>query len=370
MGAEEQRSRGAEFDRSSAPVHLGSSAFLVGGEAVAIAPKNEPKVRNQVVTPRGSRRLDRTRSRRGSIFDFAKIFSAAATFVRPAAVVVAIVLVIVGYNTLAGSQLFVLRRVTVSDAAPPLSAEIEQMIRRTVGQTKLMEIDLSSLRQKVEAMPRVRGASVARVLPDGIFVRVIERQPAILVRRESEALVWLDEDAVEMGEFSEVKSPNSAAKPGDAPEIPPIAKGFADGNRSQAAIADDRARIAIYKQIEHDFNEGPTPLWNLIDQIDLSFTKDVDIRLARPPVVIHVGSTDFRKRFERALQVLQAIKQGDSELPSRFRVADIVRLIENANNINFIDVAHAERIVVNFATPGARKAVRQESIPDKSPKKK
>jgi hypothetical protein len=278
--------------------------------------------------------------------------------------------VIVGYNTLAGSRLFLLHRVTVSDAGPALGAEIEQMVRRTVGQTRLMEVDLSALRQKVEAMPRVRGASVARVLPDGIFVRVIERQPAILVRRESEGLVWLDEDAVEMGEFSEVKSPNSTAKPGEALEIPPIAKGFAEGNRSQAAIAEDRERIAIYKQIERDFSEGPNPLWNLIDQIDLTFTKDVNIRLARPPVLIHVGSTDFRKRFERALLVLQAIKQGDSELPSRFRVQDIDRLIQNASNINFIDAARSERIVVNFATPGARKAVRQESIPDKSPKKR
>jgi len=217
-----------------------------------------------------------------------------------------------------------------------------------------MEVDLSSLRQKIEAIPRVRTASLARVLPDGIFVRVVERQPAVLVRRESEALVWLDEDAVEMGEFSEVKSSNSKSR--ETPEIPPIAKGFAEGNRSQAALAEDRERIALYKQIEREFNEASSSLWGLIDQIDLTFIKDVNIRLAHPSVLIHVGSTDFRKRFERALQVLQAIKQGDSELPGRFRVQDIDRLIQNASNINFIDAARSERIVVNFATPGAQKA--------------
>ena len=134
--------------------------------------------------------------------------------------------------------------------------------------------------------------------------------------------------------------------------------------------AEDRERIVIYKQIEREFSEGPNPLWNLIDQIDLTFTKDVNMRLAHPPVLIHIGSTDFRKRFERALQVLQAVKQGDSELPSRFRVQDIDRLIQNANNISFIDAAHVDRIVVNIATPGAPKTVRQEAKPDKSPKKK
>ena len=33
-------------------------------------------------------------------------------------------------------------------------------------------------------MPRVRAASVARLLPDGILVKVVERQPAVLVRRD------------------------------------------------------------------------------------------------------------------------------------------------------------------------------------------
>lgn len=336
---------------------------------MGIASKDEPKVRNQVVTPRSSRRLDRTRSRRRSAIDLGRIFSTAATFARPAAGLVALVLGVVGYNALANSKLFLLNRVTISEAGPGLRADIEQMIRRTVGQTRLMDVDLSGLRQKIEARPQVRGATVARVLPDGIFVRVVERQPAVLVRREAETLVWLDEDAVEVGEFPDVKLPGSSSTPEGGSEVPPIAKGFAEGNRSQGALAEDRERIAIYKRIEKEFSEGPNPVWNLIDQIDLSFTKSVNMRLAHPPVLIHIGSTDFRRRFERGLQVLQAVRQRDSESLSRFRVQDIERLIQNADNISFIDAASGDRIVVNIATPGA-KAVRQESIPNKSPKKK
>ena len=327
---------------------------------MALIPKNDPKVRNQQVAPRASRRIDRTRARNRSSIDLRKVFRTAASFAAPAAVLIAIVLAVLGYNALAGSRLFLLHRVIVSDAGPQLQSDIEQMIRRGVATTRLMEVDLPALRQKIEAMPRIRGASVARVLPDGIFVRVIERQPAVLVRRESEGLVWLDEDAVEMGEFSEVKPPNQTSKPGEAPEIPPIAKGFSEGNRSQAAIAEDKERIGIYKQIEREFSEGSNSLWGLIDQIDLTFTKDINVRLAHPSVLIHIGSTDFRKRFERALQVLQAVKQGDSELPNRFRVQDVDRLIQNANNISFIDAARGDRIVVNIATPGAQKSVQQE----------
>lgn len=330
---------------------------------MASTSKNEPRPRSQVVTPRGSRRLDRTRSRSSSAIDLRQIFRFGAAFARPLSILVALVLLVLAYSALASSQLFLLHRVTISDAEPGLRADIEQIIRRTVGQTKLMDVDLSALRQKIETMPRVRGASVARLLPDGVYVKVVERQPAVLVHRDSEALVWLDEDAVEVGDFSDVK-PLSNAKPGAATEIPPIAKGFAEGNRSQGAIAEDRERIAIYKQMEREFSEEPNPVWNLIDQIDLTFPKSVSLRLASPPIQIHIGSTDFRKRFEKALQVLQAVKRGDSELPSRYRVPDIDRLIKNADNISFISAASNERIVVNIATPGAQKTVRQE------PKKK
>jgi len=329
---------------------------------VASTSKNNPGSRNQVVTPRASRRLDKARSRSRRTIDLRQIFRTGASFARPAAGLVAIVLVVLGYNTLASSQLFLLHRVTISDAEPALRTEIEQVIRRTVGQTRLMDVDLQALRQRIEAMPRVRGASVARLLPDGVFVKVVERQPSVLVRRESDSLVWLDEDAVEVGEFSDVRATN--AKQGAGAEIPPVAKGFAEGNRSQGAIAEDRERIAIYKQMEREFNEEPNPVWNLIDQIDLTFPKSVSLRLANPPVQIHIGSTDFRKRFEKALQVLLAVKRGDSELPSRYRVADIDRLIQNADNISFINAASSERIVVNIATPGAPRTVRQE------PKKK
>jgi hypothetical protein len=340
----------------------------VGGDAVAVAQKSEPRARAQVVTPRSSRRINKVRSQRKGGADIGEFLKSAAGFVKPAAFLGAIALLILGYNALASSRLFELNHITVSDVHPALQEEVEQVVRRTVGQAKLLEMDLKTVRQKVEAIPMVRSATVARVLPDGIFVQVVERHRIVLARRESGPqegkLVWLDEDAVEMGEFSSLEK-------GEAPEIPPIVKGFAEGNRSQAAVNEDRERIALYQKIEREFKEGETPVWGLLDQIDLESTKDVNLSMARPHVQVHVGSTDFRKRFERALEILQAIKKGDSELLSRFRVQDIERLIENVNNINFIDATKSERIVVNFATPGAVKpSVQQEAKPKQAPKKK
>ncbi len=289
------------------------------------------------------------------------VLKTVATFARPAAIIAAIVLLFVGYKGLTNSRLFELHRVTVSDASPELRGEIEETVRRAVGQTRLMSVDLDALKKKIEVIPRVRSAIVSRMLPDGIFVRVIERKPAVLVRRESGAVVWLDEDAVEMGEYSDLDIH------GASQQIPPIAKGFAEGNRTLGQLADDRERVALYKKIEEEFSAGPSDLWNSIDQIDLTSTKDVNIQVARSPVAVHVGNTDFRERFRKALQVLEAIRQGDMEMLNRLRVQNIEWLIENRDNINFIDAARPDRIVVTFATPGAPKVARQEAGPKQAP---
>jgi cell division septal protein FtsQ len=323
---------------------------------VAAAQKSEARARAQVVTPRTSRKINRSRSRKSKAgaANIGNAFKSAATLAKPAALLAVVVVMIVAYQALANSQLFEVRAIEVSNAGPALSQDVEQVVRRAVGQTKLLAVDLGAVRHKVEQLPRVSRATVSRVLPDSIHVRVEERKPTVLVRRESGALVWFDADAVEMGEFSELKG-------GEGREIPPIAKGFAEDTRSQAAISENRERITLYKQIEREFSEAPNPVWNLVDEIDLTFTKDVNLRMANPAVTVHIGSKDFRNRFEMALQILGAIQRGDGELLSRFRVADVERLIENADHINFIDAARPDRIVLNFATPGTQNAVRQEA---------
>ena len=275
----------------------------------------------------------------------------ARLFARPAAALAAVVLLVVTYNTVAGSPLFELRRVEVNDIAPSLRSEVEQAARRAVGSSKLLDIDLQSVRQRIESIPRVREARVARALPDALSIDVVERRPAVLVRRKSQAIVWLDEDGVELGEISDIKPEGEAT-------IPPIARGFTEGARTPATQAEDRERIALYKQIESEFKAEPEPVWNLIDEIDLTTTRYVNMRLATPPVTVVVGSKDFRNRFETAVKVIGAIRRGDSELLGRFRIQDPERLINNADNIDFIDTSRSDRIVLNFS--GKDRSVRQE----------
>jgi len=46
----------------------------------------------------------------------------------------------------------------------------------------LLDLDLAALRRRVEALPWVRAASVERALPDRLVVRVLEREPAVLLQ--------------------------------------------------------------------------------------------------------------------------------------------------------------------------------------------
>jgi cell division protein FtsQ len=49
--------------------------------------------------------------------------------------------------------------------------------------TPILDLNLSEIRQKVEALPWVRVASVERSLPDRLIVRIVERRPVALLQQ-------------------------------------------------------------------------------------------------------------------------------------------------------------------------------------------
>ncbi len=326
---------------------------------MAVAQKSDSRVRAQVVAPR-ARRIPKSRARKKGAVQVGKTLKSAALFIKPAMTVALVIAALVGYRAFANSSLFELRRVMVSGAGESLKADIETAVRQVVGQSRLLAVELADIKKRVESVARVKSATVARALPDGIFVSVSERQPSVIARRKSEALVWLDEEGMEIGDYwdASIKTPNPWST--DESYAPPVVKGFSEGPRSQGAAADDRERVELYRRIERELNDGPTSLWSRIDQIDLTYTRDANLHLSDPPVMVHIGDADFRKRLEKALAVLAAATGGDVERLARLGVPEAERLIENANGIHFIDAARGDRIVVNFATPGAHKSVRQE----------
>jgi hypothetical protein len=314
----------------------------VGGEALGVSKRTEPRKRVQVVTPR--RRVVKSRSRKTSSINVAELLRSATSLAKPAAALLALILLIVGYNAMADSSLFDLRRVDVSGVSSDLQPAVRQVVLSTVNQSRLLSINLATIKRRIEDLPRVREASVARLLPDGLYIHTVEREPAVLVRRQSQSMVWLDQDAVEVGEL-DVKHES---------DVPPILKGFAEGNRSPAAVSEDKERIDLFKKIEREFKQSDK-LWDLIDEIDLSLPRRVSIRLKSLLVNIVVGGEDFRNRFERALKILGAAKQGDSGSLGRFGVQDPEQMIQNRDRITFMDTSRPDRIVYSFSSTSKEK---------------
>ncbi|PYP84716.1 MAG: hypothetical protein DMF61_19030 [Blastocatellia bacterium AA13] len=312
----------------------------------------DSKKRSQVVTPR-KRRPKAGASRRSGAMNANYFFASPALLMKIGGVLALILIAFIGYRWLVGSGTFSLHRVRVTGASAGLTAEIEQTVRKASAQTSVADLDLTSLRQKVEALPKVQAASVRRALPDELRIDVTERQPAVLVRRENGNLAWLDSEGIELGDLNSMKIGGSAT-------LPPVARGFSEGARSPAAGADDRDRIAIYKQIEKEFGQDPGAVLDMVDEIDLTYTKDVNLRIAGTAVMVHVGSRDFRNRFETGLAVLDAARRGNEDLLRRYKVPDAASVIKNSDRINYIEAARSDRVVLSFSSPGAEKKDKQD----------
>lgn len=315
------------------------------GLYMAMSQKAEPKARAQTVAPRSGQRVSRpkrTSTNQGGGIDFAAVTDFVRLYAKPLLMVGGAIALLIFYYWFTNSRVFELKGIEISQASQPVRADIEKIVRAAVGQNRLMDVDLAAIRQKISALTRVREATVARILPDKVHVDIVEREPAVLVRRNSGLLVWLDKEGIEIDEFS--------GKQNDRQKIPPTATGFAEGNLTSGAIAENRDRVAIYKKIEQEFTSEDS-LWDLVDEIDLSSPKYVNLQLLNSPVHVVLGNEDFKNRFKVALQVLQSVKERDTEQLSRLRIQDAERLIENAERINFLDASKPSHIVFAFSSP-------------------
>jgi hypothetical protein len=323
------------------------------------------RARAQVVSPRTTQRKLKPRPRTGFSIDLDKVFGFVKAYAKPVGLVCVLICFFIAYKLFINSRLFEVKEVEVAEASPALRADIETVIRHTIGKTRLMEVDLEAIRQKLVTLQKVREAWVARVMPDKIQVRIVERQPAVLVRRSSGNLVWLDADAIELGDFFDAKTAAST-KQDDLNQAPPTATGFNEGpNLSSNAIAENRERVAIYKKVEQQLN-SKNSLWHLVDELDLLNPNYVKVNLvtstviaASPvntPVKVILGNDDFRSRFEKVLQILQAIKEQDTQALSRFRIQDAERLIEHADDIISVDASKPEQFVFRLPSTSAVKA--------------
>jgi cell division protein FtsQ len=199
--------------------------------------------------------------------------------------------------------------------------DIKATVMREVAETGVWRADLDQLSKHLERLPWVRTAIVTRVLPDGIRVRISEREPRAVVRTTSGRFIWVDDDAVHLGEMSSTD------------QMPPFFLHGWNEENTAAAQADNRQRVARFLELQHEWNAKS--ISERVSEVNLQDLRDVRVQLAGDDaqIEIRLGGQDQPARLFRALEVLERERQ-----------------TSRGPLISYIDVSQAKRAVVGLVT--------------------
>jgi hypothetical protein len=269
-------------------------------------------LREQVITPRATGRTSASKASAGGIVqrparrergtqsrsrDASSLRRAVIYFPLVGKVLLAIVtglLIFAGYRAAASASFFQVRSVEVNHTERADADEIKAAVRRAVARTGVWRADLEEISAELQKLPWVRSAVVARVLPDGLRVRVTERVQRAVVRTAGGRLVWVDDDAVILGAMS----------PTD--QMPPFFIRGLDEADTSAARAANIKRMQKYMEIRRDWEAAS--LSERVSEVNLDDLRDVRAQLAGDDaqIEIRLGGDDFGYRLKRALEELDA----------------------------------------------------------------
>ena len=237
--------------------------------------------------------------------------------------VVAIIglIVFVGYRAAASASFFAIRTVETRGASRASVDDIKTVVRRDVSETGVWRADLQQLSSHLERLPWVRTAIVTRVLPDGIRVRITEREPKAVVRTSAGRFIWVDDDAVYLGEMS----------PTD--QMPAFFLRGWNEDDAAAAQAENRDRVGKFLELQRDWSgQGISERVSEVNLLDL---RDVRVQLAGDDsqIEVRLGSQDQSTRLGKALTVLDAQRQ-----------------TARGPLISYIDLTQGKRAIVGLVT--------------------
>ena len=246
------------------------------------------------------------------------------------------IVVFLGYRAAASASFFEIRMVETRGTTRASTAAIEKTVRHNVGETGVWRADLSELRGRLERLPWVRTAVVTRVLPDGIRVRIVEREPRLVVRTSAGRFIWVDDEGV----FLEDMKPTD-----QMPDF--FLRGWnEDGNTS--AAAENRERVTKFLQLQREWSgQG---LSDRVSEVNLLDLRDVRAQLAGDDsqIEIRLGAEDQGQRLRPALNVL-----------------DKQRNTPRGPFISYIDLSQGKRAIVGLAS-GSQTIAESESVSETS----
>ena len=240
---------------------------------------------------------------------------------RIAAIATIGVIALVAYRAAASASFFEVRTVETKGASRASINDIQTVVRRDVAQTGVWRADLEQLSQHLERLPWVRTAIVTRVLPDGIRVRISEREPRAVVRNAAGRFVWVDDDAVYLGEMSSTD------------QMPAFFLRGWNEDETASAQTENRARIAKFLELQREWESQG--LSERVSEVNVQDLRDVRVQLAGDDsqIEVRLGSQDQAVRLSKALSVLDAQRQ-----------------TARGPLISYIDLTQGKRAIVGLVT--------------------
>ncbi|MFN2579147.1 MAG: cell division protein FtsQ/DivIB [Pyrinomonadaceae bacterium] len=269
-------------------------------------------MKEQVIASRGARRtatqqkgfVQRPVRRNGSAaavlgrgFSPGALFAYVPKALKFGLAIVIVITLIVGYRAAASAALFQVRSIDVTGTSRTSADEIAGLTRRATARTGVWQADLSAISSELSRLPGVRRAVVTRVLPDGLRVRVTERVPVAIVRTAAGHFVWVDDEAVMMGEM----------KPDDrAPAF--FIRGWNEEG-GEDVRRENIERVQKYLELVHAWDAAG--LSHRVSEVTLIDLRDVRVQLAGTDsqIEVRLGSQDPAASLQMELQALDAYKQ-------------------------------------------------------------
>lgn len=227
----------------------------------------------------------------------------------------------VGYRAAASASFFQVRTVETRGLSRASADEIKNVVRRDVNETGVWRADLPELSKHLERLPWVRTAVVTRVLPDGIRVRITEREPKAVVRTAAGRFMWVDDDAVYLGEMSSTD------------QMPAFFLRGWNEDDAPSAQAENRDRVRKFLELQRDWSAQGTS--ERVSEVNLLDLRDVRVQLAGDDsqIEVRLGSQDQSARLGKALSVLDAQRQ-----------------TSRGPLISYIDLTQGKRAIVGLIT--------------------
>src|SRR5687768_10851593 len=170
-------------------------------------PRRGEAVREQVITPRAGRvgakgrgavAVQRPNSRRGrssasketrqTSFEWKSALPYVPSVLKTVLAVALGLLAYLGYRTAVSASFFQVKAVDVAGTSRSSREEIRAAVMR-LSNAGVWQADLEVIAKELKELPWVRDAVVTRVLPDGLRVRVTEREPRVIARTAAGKLV-------------------------------------------------------------------------------------------------------------------------------------------------------------------------------------